>query len=278
MDLGTTRTMDLRGVSVPTMLYGTAWKEGETQRLTSEALNAGFLGIDTANQRKHYCEAEVGAAVQGSGERPFLQTKFTYRRGQDERLPYDPAAPLAEQVRQSFASSCSHLGVQVVDSYLLHGPERDHGLTGGDWEVWRTMEALCDEGCVRLIGVSNVHLDQLQALVEGARVRPAFVQNRCYANTGFDGEIRALCAIHGIVYQGFSLLTANRALWGHRALHPIARRLGCTPAQVILRHALHLGILPLTGTSDPAHMRADLGYTSISLTPEDQQSVEGLAR
>lgn len=274
MDLGTSLTFDVRGVTVPTMLYGTAWKEAETERLVAEALDAGFLGVDTANQRKHYCEVDVGRAVLGRTARPFLQTKFTYRRGQDDRLPYDPTLPLASQVRQSFESSQAHLG--TIDSYLLHGPESDQGLTAGDWDVWRTMESLHDEGLVRLIGVSNVRIDQLRALIRGARVAPAFVQNRCYASAGFDREIRAECAANDIVYQGFSLLTANRDLWGHKALHPIARRLGRTPAQVILRYALHLGILPLTGTSDPAHMRADLGYTAFQLTLDEQAIIAGL--
>lgn len=103
---------------VPALVYGTAWKEDATQRLVATALEAGFRGLDTANQRRHYHEAGVGAALKdalarGLLEREdlFLQTKFTFRDGQDHRLPYDPAAPVAKQVQQSFASSLEHLGV-----------------------------------------------------------------------------------------------------------------------------------------------------------------------
>ena len=270
MDLGLTSTIEFRGVTVPTMLYGTAWKEAETERLAGEALGVGFLGIDTANQRKHYREADVGRAVRASGLRPFLQTKFTYQRGQDHRLPYDALARYSEQVRQSFASSLEHLGVERIDAYLLHGPEFGRGISAGDWEVWWEMEALHDEGLARLIGISNVSAEQLRALVAGARVMPAFVQNRCYASQGFDREVRAVCEEFGILYQGFSLLTANRPLWGNKALHPIARRIGGTPAQVLFRYAMSLGILPLTGTSDPLHMRADLRCREIMLTAEER--------
>jgi diketogulonate reductase-like aldo/keto reductase len=115
--------------SVPDFLYGTAWKENRTAALTELALRAGFRAIDTANQRKHYHEAGVGeglAAAYRAGivtrADLFLQTKFTYQRGQDHRLPYDPAAPLAIQVAQSLASSLEHLGTDHVDSYVLHGP------------------------------------------------------------------------------------------------------------------------------------------------------------
>src|SRR3954466_11427044 len=100
-------TLLIDGVGVPRFLYGTAWKEAETQRLTELALRQGFRGIDTANQRRHYHEAAVGlgvaAAIQsGLVTRAdlFLQTKFTFQRGQDQRLPYDPRAPIAAQVEQ----------------------------------------------------------------------------------------------------------------------------------------------------------------------------------
>lgn len=286
MDLGQARAMDVRGVVVPTMLYGTAWKEAETERLVGLALGAGFAGIDTANQRKHYCEEDVGRAVRAftsltGVRRPFLQTKFTYRRGQDDRLPYDPEAALGEQVRQSFSSSLKHLGVDRIDSYLLHGPEADRGLTAGDVEVWRMMESLHDAGLVQLIGVSNIRSDQLLELLRIARVPPAFVQNRFYFRPGpyaeaHDRSVRALCSVNDVVYQGFSILTANRDLWGHKALHPIARNHQCTPAQVLLRYVMHLGILPLTGTTDLAHMCADLTCDGFALDPDEQAIIAAL--
>ncbi|HXY36083.1 MAG TPA: aldo/keto reductase, partial [Planctomycetaceae bacterium] len=156
------RTLSIDGVRVPRFLYGTAWKEDETERLTRLALQSGFRGIDTANQRRHYHEAAVGTAIaaaiagrQLARDDLFLQTKFTFRRGQDHRLPYDPKAPIAIQVEQSFASSLEHLGVDVVDSYLLHGPTQGTGLTQADWEAWRAMEAIHASGRARLLGVSN---------------------------------------------------------------------------------------------------------------------------
>src|SRR5207253_9190201 len=119
-----TRDASVHGVRVPTFIYGTAWKE-DAGRLVRMALDAGFRGIDTASQRRHYHEAAVGeglAAARLRRDDLFLQTKFTYLGGQDHRLPYDPRAPLATQVEQSFASSLQHLGVDLVDSYVLHGP------------------------------------------------------------------------------------------------------------------------------------------------------------
>src|SRR5713101_709252 len=131
---------------VPNFLYGTAWKEDRTQALTELALRMGFRGIDTANQRRHYFEAGVGhglAAAYRAGVVTradlFLQTKFTYQRGQDHRLPYDPAASLSVQVAQSMASSLDHLGTDHVDSFVLHGPSSVYYWTDDDAAVWVAM-------------------------------------------------------------------------------------------------------------------------------------------
>jgi diketogulonate reductase-like aldo/keto reductase len=262
---------------IPPFLYGTAWKEDDTDRLTRLALQAGFRGIDTANQRKHYHEAAVGQAITGANRAElFLQTKFTFRDGQDDRLPYDPAAPIADQVAQSFASSLTHLGTEVIDSYVLHGPTRREGLVAADWEAWRAMEAIHDSGRARLLGVSNVSLDQLRLLCDGARVRPRFVQNRCYAVDGWDREVRAFCKTAGIVYQGFSLLTANRHVVAHPEMARIAQRHGRTPAQIVFRFALEVGMLPLTGTTAPAHMRADLEAIDFRLPPDEVARIESM--
>jgi len=269
---------------IPTFLYGTAWKEEETERLTRLAIEAGFRGIDTANQRKHYFEAAVGAGIASaiadgvvSRDDLFLQTKFTYRDGQDHRLPYDPDADTATQVRQSFASSLEHLRVDTLDSYVLHGPSRRRGLAAADREAWSAMEELHAAGKTRFLGISNVALDQLQALCGIAKVKPMFVQNRCYARTRWDAEVRAFCRANGIIYQGFSLLTANANELRTAAFREIVRRTGKTPAQVVFRFAKQVGMLPLTGTTDAAHMREDLAAIEIELSAEDVETIERIA-
>jgi diketogulonate reductase-like aldo/keto reductase len=269
---------------VPIYLYGTAWKEQETERLTRLALEAGFRGVDTANQRRHYFEAGVGAAVKkaiASGvlrrDEVFLQTKFTSSGGQDHRLPYDPNADPATQVRQSFASSLEHLQVDSIDSYVLHGPSSRWGLAASDREVWRTMEELRAAGRTRFLGISNVTLDQLEELWTHAVVPPTFVQNRCFASLGWDRAVRAFCRAKGVVYQGFSLLTANVRELQHPAFLRLAARVGKTPAQVVFAFAHQVGMLPLTGTTDVEHMREDLEATRLELSEEDVHLVETIA-
>ncbi|HEU0030103.1 MAG TPA: aldo/keto reductase [Kofleriaceae bacterium] len=267
----------VRGHRVPALCYGTAWKEDRTEALTLLALEAGFRAIDTANQRKHYVEAGVGAAIARAGiprDQLFLQTKFTHREGQDHRLPYDPRAPIATQVEQSFASSLEHLGTTYLDSYVMHGPSTNVGLAPQDVEAWRAMETLHDRGVVRLLGVSNVSLEQLHRLTGLARVQPAFVQNRCYASRGWDADVRAFCRAHDITYQGFSLLTANRRELVRPAIDEIMMRTGMTREQVVFRFALSAGMMPLTGTSNREHMAEDLAAAHLVLDDKDLRTVE----
>jgi diketogulonate reductase-like aldo/keto reductase len=267
----------------PAFLYGTAWKEDETRRLVSLALEAGFRGIDTANQRKHYFEVGVGAALSEAFEQGlkreelFLQTKFTFQRGQDHRLPYDPKARPGAQVLQSFASSLEHLGTSYLDSYVLHGPAGNHGLGPVDWEVWSAMESLVTDGRARAIGISNVSLPQLEELTAKAKVRPSVVQNRCYANQGWDAGVRAFCLQHSIRYQGFSLLTANPQVLQSAKVKKIATAAGRTPSQVVFRFALQVGMQPLTGTTNPVHMREDLDVLGFTLSDDDVRTIETLA-
>ncbi|RMH05356.1 MAG: aldo/keto reductase [Nitrospirae bacterium] len=268
-------------VTIPAFIYGTAWKREATARLVQTAVSLGFRAIDTANQLLHYHEALVGEAL-GSLEKEgfpremlFVQTKFTPVFGQDDRIPYDPRADLSTQVAQSFARSLVHLRTDYVDSYLLHGPYAREGLSQSDWEVWRALEAIYREGRARMIGVSNVTAGQLRELCEQATIRPMVVQNRCYAARGWDQAVREICRQYGVIYQGFSLLTANREVLHDETVQALARRLQATPQQIVFRLALQLEILPLTGTTSERHMQEDLAVLNhFELSSDEVKRLE----
>jgi len=270
-------------VSVPAFMYGTAWKKEATARLVHLAVESGFTAIDTANQLIHYDEALVGEALQSLAakgvkrESLFLQTKFTSADGQDHRTPYDASADLTTQVQQSFASSLQHLHTDYLDSYVLHAPFSRRGLGAADWQVWAAMETFYAAGKTKTIGVSNITAAQLTLLCEQAQVKPMMVQNRCFAATAWDEEVRHICRQHGIIYQGFSLLTANRDVLAEPEVRAIAAREGVGPAQVIFRFALQVGMLPLTGTTNPQHMAEDLAAARITLSADEVQRIETIA-
>ncbi|BAU49406.1 aldo/keto reductase [Sulfurifustis variabilis] len=268
-------------VRSPRIIYGTAWKKDRTEALVRTAIELGFRGIDTAGQPRHYDEAGVGAGVAACLNDHlrradlYLQTKFTSLPGQDPaRVPYDPKAPLAEQVAQSFKTSVHNLRTDYVDCFILHSPMGEGRQTT---EVWRAMELLFDNGGARQLGISNCYsLTYLETLYRTMRVKPAVVQNRFYAQTGYDREIRAFCRLHGIIYQSFWTLTANPHVLAHDDVKLLASKYGRTPAQVLFRYLTQNDVVPLTGTSTEAHMREDLQILDFELTEDEVGRVTAL--
>jgi diketogulonate reductase-like aldo/keto reductase len=269
------------GVRMPRILYGTAWKAADTERLVTTAIRLGFRGIDTACQPRHYNEAGVGAGVAaclngGPGRADlYLQTKFTPVSGQDPmRIPYDPKAPLPEQVAQSCAASLRNLQTDYLDCLVLHSPLSDAKQT---LEVWQAMESLVEAGGVRQLGISNCYrLEQLMALYDSARIKPAVVQNRFYAETHYDREIRAFCGKHRTVYQSFWTLTANPHVLAHATITTLALKYGRTSAQVLFRYLTQNDVVPLTGTRSEAHMREDLSIFELELTDRERGAVDAI--
>jgi diketogulonate reductase-like aldo/keto reductase len=147
-------------------------------------------------------------------------------------------------------------------------------LSAGDWETWKAMERLQGAGKTRLLGVSNVSIGQLEELYAEASTKPAIVQNRCFASMGWDRAVRQFCSEREILYQGFSLLTANREVLGHRRIHEIASRTGRTIPQVIFRFALQMGMTALTGTTSAAHITEDLSIYDFELEPDEVRAVD----
>ncbi len=270
-----------RSVNTPPIIYGTAWKKERTTELVALALRVGYRAVDTACQPKHYDEPGVGraltAAFEAGLERQelYVQTKFTPLSGQDpRRVPYDPEAPLVEQVRQSCAASLRNLGVDYVDCLLLHSPLPTVVQTLAVWEV---MEALVREGAAARIGISNCYeLRLLETLTRKATVKPSVVQNRFYADTGFDRELRAFCRQNAITYQSFWTLTANPHLLRHASVGELAAQHGLTREQVLFRALSGIGITPLTGTTSEAHMRDDLQLFDVQLQADELARVATL--
>jgi diketogulonate reductase-like aldo/keto reductase len=106
---------------------------------------------------------------------------------------------------------------------------------------------------------------------------PAFVQNRCYARLGWDRDVRLFCHEHNIIYQGFSLLTANPEIVHHPLVARLAANANATPAQIVFAFARAVGMLPLTGTSNPEHMKQDLASSALALSLEAVRAIEALA-
>ena len=269
------------GVKMPAMIYGTAWKKETTADLVVQAVQAGFRGIDTACQPKHYNEAHVGEALARlkgdviSREDLFLQTKFTPLSGQDpKQIPYDKHSPVDMQVAQSFAVSKVNCQTDYIDSLVLHSPIAPHSQLV---KAWQAMEKIHIAGDAHQLGISNCYdIEVIKSLYADAKVKPAIVQNRFYKDTGYDTELRVWCADHDIIYQSFWTLTANPDILSSNCVTGMEKKYQKTAAQIFFRYLTQAGIVPLTGTTSLSHMKEDLNIFYFELDSKDLMGIQSL--
>ena len=269
------------GVKMPWIIYGTAWKKGRTADLVVKAIHAGFRGIDTAGQPKHYDEPLVGVALHRlkdhgiERETVFLQTKFTPLSGQDpQQVPYDKNASVESQVAQSFEASKKNLQTEYVDSLVLHSPVAPHAHL---MKVWNAMENIQKAGGAHQLGISNCYdTEVIRVLYADANVKPAVVQNRFYQETGYDADLRHWCSKHGVIYQSFWTLTANPHVLFSNIVRTIAQKYNKTEVQILFRYLNQSGIVPLTGTCSEQHMREDLSIFDFELSSDELKNVSYL--
>jgi len=262
------------------LLYGTAWKKKRTTALCAEAFSAGFRGIDTACQPKHYQEDLVGDALYEaftSGkltrEQTWIQTKFTSIRGQDPlRVPYDGHKRVEEQVTESVQVSRNNLKVEVIDSLVLHSPEKDLQTT---LSVWKSMEAAVRDGYVRNLGISNCYnLAFLKNLYDEVSIKPIIVQNRFYEDENWDRELRKFCLEKNITYQSFWTLTANPKVLKNPTFKRIAEKYKLTPQQLMYKFLIDIGCQPLSGTTTHQSEAAQVGKLNFKLSDEEISAID----
>ncbi len=269
------------GVKMPKIIYGTAWKKEQTSELVVKAVEAGFRGIDTACQPKHYNEKGVGEALillQDKGfkrEELYIQTKFTPLGGQDPNdIPYDKNAPLDVQVAQSIEVSKRNLQTHYVDSLVLHSPLFPHADL---LKVYRAMELIQKGSAALQLGISNCYdLSVLKRLYADAEIKPAVVQNRFYADSDYDKELRVWCKDKNIIYQSFWSLTANPHILVSDVVVNLAKEYNKTQAQIFFNYLSLEGIVPLTGTTSQTHVLQDLDIFNFELSLSQRKNISAL--
>jgi diketogulonate reductase-like aldo/keto reductase len=265
-------------IQIPNMIYGTAWKKENTTDLVWQALLQGFKAVDTACQPKHYREDLVGLGLLKAYENGikrediFLQTKFTPIDGQDKsNMPYLESDEIEVQVEKSFETSKRNLKTNFIDAYILHSPVFPSSKLQ---RVWEKMQEFYDKKEVGALGISNCYeIDTLKFLYENAKVKPSIVQNRFYAQSGYDKEIREFCLKNKIVYESFWSLSANPHILSSEILQKLANKYERGVAQIFYRFLNHINIVPLNGTTSSVHMIEDLKIGEFELLKEEIDSI-----
>ncbi len=260
------------------MIYGTAWKEEKTAQFVALAIENGFKAIDTACQPKHYNEKLVGDGIAKAGisrEDIFIQTKFTPIGGQDvNNMPYNANDDLAKQVNDSLKVSLSNLQTNYIDSLLIHSPISP---IKDMLKVWQIFESFVDNGIIKQIGISNCYdIKLFEYIYSTSKIKPKVLQNRFYASSGYDKELRAFCNKNDISYQSFWSLTANPHILNSDIVHNLSDKYNKTKAQIFYRFLTQINITPLNGTTSEKHMKEDLAIFEFELDGEEIDKIDRL--
>jgi 2,5-diketo-D-gluconate reductase A len=239
-----------RGVAMPMVGFGT-WKlQGEKgYQAIRYALQVGYRHIDTATMYRN--EDQVGRAIAGSGlDRSdiFVTTKL------------QPGN--AGRARATIAESLRALGTDYVDLWLVHWPPRRQASP----RLWREFLEIRDEGLCRAVGVSNYSVAEIDELIEATGERPA-VNQIPWSLPQYDPALLAAHAQRGVAVEGYSSLKGTRLR--NPVLAEIASSHGVTPAQVVLRWHLELGITVIPKSARPERIESNLDLFGFSLTPEE---------
>ncbi|KAI9723946.1 MAG: hypothetical protein M1812_000664 [Candelaria pacifica] len=250
------------GAYVPYTLYGTAWKQERTSALVTEALEIGFQGLDTANFPASYDERLVGTgvakALEGGINREdiWIQTKFAPAGAHPpDQIPFLTSKPLESQIRESIEQSLAHLQSTYIDIFILHVPFDNFEQTLSAWKVFETYVP----HIIHHLGISNVNLASLRQLYNNVALKPVLVQNRFWADNGYDKDLRVWMKEKGIIYQAYGMLRFCNELVQSELVAEVACLLEVE--QELALYILILGLggtCILDGTTQGKRMRRDL--------------------
>jgi len=249
------------GRQIPQVGFG-VWQiaESEAARVVGEAISAGYRLIDTATIYGN--ERGVGQALREAAVPPsdlFVTTKlWNDAHGRDAAL-------------RAFDESLARLQLDRVDLYLIHWPAPQRGAYV---ETWRALTELKSQGRARSIGVSNFTVEHLEKIIGETGVVPAINQIELHPRWPQDA-LRDFHRRHGIVTQSWSPLGQGQLI-GDATVAAVASKMRRTPAQVLLRWHLQLGLLAIPKSEKLTRIRENLQVFDFSLDEADMKALSSL--
>ena len=250
------------GRMIPQIGLGT-WplKDDDAPAVIVTAIEAGFRHIDTAFRYGN--QKGVGQGVRDSGiarQELFITTKLDgEHQGGDKAV-----AGLDECLRQ--------LGTEYVDLLLIHWPIPARGEYVSTWQTYERLQA---SGKVRSIGVSNFKPAHLDHLKTQTNVVPATNQIQLSPRITRTEHV-AYDAAHGIVTVSWSPLGQGSDLLQDGLLAQIAARHGKTPAQIVLRWNIELGLVPIPKSANKQRIAENLDIFDFGLSAAEVAAISAL--
>ena len=238
------------GAKIPKMGLGTWFIPDETiSQAVKDAVKIGYRHFDTAQAYGN--ERGVGEGIRTCGvprEELFVVSKVAA-----EHKTYEAA-------KAGIDETLKKMGLDYLDMMIIHSPQpwvevnqSENRYKEGNRQAWKALEEAYNEGKLKAIGVSNFQIEDLESLMETAKVKPMVNQVLCHiSNTPI--ELIEFCQKSNILIEAYSPI-AHGEILNQPEVKAIADKYGVTVPQLCIRYTLQLGTLPLPKTENPEHMR-----------------------
>lgn len=255
------------GVKIPKLGLGTWFiPDGQAAEAVRQAVSIGYRHIDTAQAYGN--EAGIGAGVKSCGvprEEIFVTSKIAA-----EHKTYEAAA-------KSIDESLMKMGLSYLDMMIIHSPQpwaevnqSSNRYYEENRQVWRALEAALTAGKVRAVGVSNFLKEDMDSLLETAKIKPMVNQVLCHiSNTPI--MLVQYCQSREIVMEAYSPIAHGEVLKNGN-IKAMSAKYGVSVPQLCIRYALQLGMIALPKTANPEHMKAN-AEVDFTISNEDMNTL-----
>jgi 2,5-diketo-D-gluconate reductase A len=255
----------LHGAETPRLGLGTWPMDDDAAEVAvAAAIGLGYRLVDTAENYGN--ERGVGRGIKASGvprEELFVTTKFNKRwHG-------------VELAAEAFELSADRLGLEYIDLLLIHwpNPQQDRYV-----QAVQGLARLLEDGRLRAIGTSNFKPAHLQRVIDETGIVPDVNQIQLSPTVTRESS-RAFHERHGIVTQSWSPIGGqSNDVLREPVVVEVAERHGRTPAQVVLRWHIELGLTTVPKSSDPDRLRQNLDIFDFSLSADEVSAISALDR
>ena len=175
------------------------------------------------------------------------------------------------KVRDALMGSMRRLGVDYLDLYLMHWPQK-----GTFRDTWKQMEELYSEGIIKAIGVCNFHIHHFEELYSVAQIKPMVHQFEIHPLFS-QKEQYEFCQKEKIQVMAYTpVARGDDRLMNNHLLARAAKRHGKSIIQVVLRWHLQKGNIPVIRTNSLDHLKENLNIYDFVLSDKEMNRIDSI--
>lgn len=258
----------INGVKIPQLGLGTWFiDDSKVADAVKAAVKLGYRHIDTAQAYGN--ERGVGEGVRTCGV--AREDLFVVSKVAAEHKTY-------EEAKAGIDETLEKMGLDYLDMMIIHSPQpwaevnqSENRYKEGNRQAWKALEDAYNEGKLKAIGVSNFQIEDLESLMETAKIKPMVNQVLCHiSNT--PTELIEFCQKSSIAVEAYSPI-AHGVILNQPEIQTMAEKYGVSVPQLCIRYTLQLGAISIPKTANPEHMKKN-AEVDFEISAEDMEMLK----